>query len=141
MGGQILEHRADRRNADAGADQKQLVALRGVAGEGAIGTLDGNTRAGRDAGQLAGVVAEILDGDAQVGRHRHGRERVGMGLPPEARPQEPPLHELASVDPQPLEVVALQHERDGAGAFRVDGNDAEAVVDAAPEGDEQRGTR
>ena len=34
-------------------------------------------------------------------------------------------------------MVALQHDRDGAGAFRVDGNDAEAVVDAAPERDEQ----
>ena len=34
-------------------------------------------------------------------------------------------------------MVALQHERDGAGAFRIHGDDAEAVVDAAPERDEQ----
>src|SRR5258705_333202 len=64
------------------------------------------------------------------------RTKAGGSGPPGPGRRDPPLHELAPVDPEAVQMMALQHHREGAGTFRVDGNDPEAVVDAAPERDE-----
>src|SRR4051812_19715377 len=93
--GQLLEQRADRRDADAGADEQHAVAVARVGGEHAVRALDREPRAGPQPRERGAVVAEGLDGDAQVARGRCRRQRVRVRLPPQAARQEAPLQELA----------------------------------------------
>ena len=71
VAGQAFQHGADRRHRPRPA-QHQLLAGGRVAREGAIGPSDATRVPGRSRAIAPRVVAQILDGDTQVGRQWYG---------------------------------------------------------------------
>src|SRR4051794_14982390 len=128
LGRQLLEQGADRRDADAGADQQHAVARPRVGGEDAVGPLDRHRRAGPEPGERRAVVAEVLDGDAQVAARRRGRQGIGVRLPPQPAAQEAPLQELAAGDRQAVEPAPAQDDAVGVRALAGDGDDVQAMA-------------
>ena len=96
----LLDHGAQRRDADAAGDEQGLAAPHPFAGEGAIWPLGEDPGARSQGGQSSTVVAQVLDGDAQgraVGGRRDGERMVA---PPATTGQETELEVLAGADGQ-----------------------------------------
>ena len=82
---ELLEDRADRGDTDAGGEEQDATADALAGGEGAVGALEEDARAGAEVGQAARVVAELADRDPQVrpvggardGPRVCGREQAG----------------------------------------------------------------
>ena len=93
VAGQVLQQRADRRDADAARDQRDPRAPPRGGGEGAVRPVEDHPRAGRDRAQPE--VADLLDRDPQPPPVGRGGERVRVRLPPVLAGQEAPGEELA----------------------------------------------
>ena len=130
---QLLQQREHRSGADADADEQQPVALGRVGGEDAVRPLDRDARSGRDPRQVAAVVAEILDGDAQQIALRRRRQRIRMRLPPQPAAQEPPLEELAAGHGQPVEPAPAHQHGDHARPLRRHALHADSVAQRPPQ--------
>ncbi len=130
---EVVQHRADRRHADAAGEQDDALTVSRVGREDAVRPLRDDARARAQPGERAAVVAEVLHGDAQVARVGAGRERVRVRLPPHLRGEEPPAEELAAADVERREVATLDPHAHGVLRLADDGVHAQVVPPRAHE--------
>src|SRR6185437_10114516 len=90
---QVLQQRPQRRDSDPGGNENRPRLLQGMLGEGAVGSLDRDPRAGPQPGQGSGVITDALDREPKVRCPGQGRDRIRVRLPPEVPGQEPPEEE------------------------------------------------
>ena len=128
---QVFEQGSHRRGADPGGHQQHAVGLAGVAREGAVGPLDRHRRARPQVSERGAVLTGRLDRDAHLVAARQGGDGEGVAAPPHALGQEPEVHELATGDRQPLQVVAAHDDRHDAGCLVLDPRHPQAVTEAA----------
>ena len=106
-GRQLLEQRADRRDAAAAGDQQRGRAARRCSAVKMPHGPSANTAyAGLAAAQVGGVVADHLHGQPQPAAVRRGRQRERVRLPPAASGQEPPAEVLPGAGVQVLDAPA-----------------------------------
>ena len=129
--GQVVEQRADRRDADAAGDEHDALGVPRVGREHAVRALGDDARAGAQPGERAAVVAEVLDRDAEVARVGAGRQRVGVGVPPHLRREEAPAEELPAADAQRVEVASADPDADRVARLADDGVHAQVVAQRA----------
>ena len=84
--GEVLDEGAQWGHPHARAHEGDTVRRTSVLCERPIRAFDGHEGPGTDARQLRAVVSEGLDGDPEARRARHGRQRIGVRLPPEPSP-------------------------------------------------------
>src|SRR3954452_20065384 len=75
---EFLSERPQRRDADAGSDERHLGSGAGPGGQPSVGAFDEYTGARPQQPQRGAAVADDLDGDPQTASVRSGRQRVGM---------------------------------------------------------------
>ena len=101
-----LGERAQRGDADAGADQGDLPPGPGARTQTPVRTLDRRGCPGRSARSAALPSPSLLDGDAQAAAVRGGRQGVRVGPGPAGPAEEPPGEELPGLDAQPVQSPA-----------------------------------
>ena len=105
-----------------------------MVGEGPVRPFDPHTRTGLEPSDGGAVVAHGLDRHPHHGRAGQGGERIGVGLPPQARGDKAPLEELAPAHPQAVQAPAPADDRVDAGRFLPHPLDAQLVAQVAGHG-------
>ena len=130
---ELLEDRADGGDADAGGEEQHAAADALAGGEGAVGALEEDARAGAQVGEAARVVAELAHRDAQAAPvggaetdHGWAVDEAGRGLTKRQLRYWPGAHRQARRGADPV-----IRDRPHAGALLDDLGDAQVVAQAA----------
>src|ERR1039458_6304398 len=143
--GHLLDERTQRSDADAAGDEQRSWTPPSHRREDAEGTLEDDSRSGKEPAHRAGEVAYLLDGDAEVLTVGRCGEREGMDLPPETRCQEAEFEELARAHRERGQGAAADVDRDHVRSFLGDRLYPQTVANRHPrrnddaEGDHQDG--